>query len=173
MKKTIIILAIIITILSINKEEKVIIPKDSIRFRVVANSNQKEDQELKKKIVLNLKNNISELNFKRKDIQDSRNKIKQELPTFEQIVKNTLIEEQTEETYQINYGKNYFPQKEYRGVIYEEGEYESLVITLGKGEGDNFWCVLFPPLCLLEVEEEDSKNIEYTSFIKEVVDKYF
>ncbi len=173
MKKTIIILAIIITILSINKEEKVIIPKDSIRFRVVANSNQKEDQELKKKIVLNLKNNISELNFKRKDIQDSRNKIKQELPTFEQIVKNTLMEEDKEETYQINYGKNYFPQKEYRGVIYEEGEYESLVITLGKGEGDNFWCVLFPPLCLLEVEEEDSKNIEYTSFIKEVVDKYF
>ena len=67
---------------------------------------------------------------------------------------------------------NYFPEKEYKGVVYEEGEYESLVITLGNGLGENFWCVLFPPLCLLDTEEEP-ENVEYTSFVKEVIDKYF
>ena len=51
-------------------------------------------------------------------------------------------------------------------------DYESLVITLGEGAGNNFWCVLFPPLCLLDTEEEP-ENVEYTSFVKEVIDKYF
>ena len=47
------------------------------------------------------------------------------------------------------------------------------MITLGDGLGDNFWCVLFPPLCLLEAEETDTDEVEYTSFIKEIIDKYF
>jgi stage II sporulation protein R len=68
---------------------------------------------------------------------------------------------------------NYFPRKEYKDVIYEEGEYESLVVEIGDAKGDNFWCVLFPPLCLLEGEEENKESIKYTSFIKEIIDKYF
>ena len=65
---------------------------------------------------------------------------------------------------------NYFPSKEYKGVKYEEGYYESLVITLGKGEGDNWWCVLFPPLCLIEGEEDT--EVEYKSIVMEILDKY-
>ena len=51
--------------------------------------------------------------------------------------------------------------------------YESLVITIGKGEGENFWCVLFPPLCLIEAEEENISEVKYTSFIQEIINKYF
>ena len=50
--------------------------------------------------------------------------------------------------------------------------YESLVITLGTGEGDNWWCVLFPPLCLVEADENTTSDAEYTFFIKEIIDKY-
>ena len=49
--------------------------------------------------------------------------------------------------------------------------YESLVITLGKGEGDNWWGVLFPPLCLLE-ENENTKDVEYHFLVKDIIDKY-
>ena len=49
--------------------------------------------------------------------------------------------------------------------------YESLVITLGKGEGDNWWCVLFPPLCLLE-ENENTQDVEYHFLVKDIIDKY-
>ena len=62
------------------------------------------------------------------------------------------------------------PEKEYKGVKYKEGYYESWVITLGEGEGNNWWCVLFPPLCLVEAEEAD--EVEYKFFIKELIDKY-
>ena len=70
----------------------------------------------------------------------------------------------------FNLGLNYFPEKEFKGITYDEGYYESLVITIGEGKGDNWWCVLFPPLCMLEAEE--STDVEYKSFVKEIVDKY-
>lgn len=169
MKKLIIVLAILITILSINKnEDKIIIPKDSIRFRVIANSNTEEDQQLKREIVSNLSTTISKTNSLN-NIESTRAYLQKELPTFHNIVDKTLENANQNKTFNINYGKNYFPKKEYEDVVYEEGEYESLVITLGEGEGENFWCVLFPPLCMID---EDS-DIEYKSLIKEVLDKYF
>ena len=172
MKKAIIILTILVTILSLNKEEKVEIPKDSIRFRVVANSNSEKDQTIKKKIVNNLKENISLLEYNNKSLKSSRNNIKKIIPKFSEVVDKTLTDEQENITYNINYGMNYFPEKEYKGTIYKEGKYESLVITLGNGQGNNFWCVLFPPLCLLD-EEDKTTNVEYTSIVKEIIDKYF
>ena len=66
---------------------------------------------------------------------------------------------------------NYFPSKEYKGIKYAAGEYQSLVVTLGNGLGDNWWCVLFPPLCLLEAE--DSSDVEYHSFVADMIEKYF
>lgn len=169
MKKIVIVLAGIIMILSLNKDpEKIIIPKDSIRFRVIANSNAAIDQETKKEIVKNLSTTISKTS-NLENIEETRTFIKNQLPEFNNIVEKTLLENNQNRTFHINYGKNYFPKKEYQDVIYEAGEYESLVITLGDGQGKNFWCVLFPPLCMID-EEND---IEYKSLIKEVLDKYF
>ncbi len=173
MKKIIIILAIIILISVISKENKVIIPNEAIRFRVIANSNEKEDQKIKKEITTNIYNQFASQISQNKNINSTREEINLQLPTIKSIVEKTLYSKSLSIKYDINYGINYFPKKEYKGVIYPEGEYESLVITLGDGLGDNFWCVLFPPLCLLEAEEEETSNVEYTSFIKEVIEKYF
>ncbi len=169
MKKLIIILAIAISILVINKdEETIVIPKESIRFRIIANSDTVEDQNLKKEIVANLSTTINQSN-NLKTIDETREFINNNLPQLEKVVDKTLKEKNQNRTFHINYGKNYFPEKIYNDVIYEAGEYESLVITLGNGQGKNFWCVLFPPLCMID-EEND---IEYKSLIKEVMDKYF
>ena len=173
MKKILIILSIIIVILSLNKTKKITIPKESIRFRVIANSNSEHDQNTKNELVKNLYQEIETINNYSKDIKTSREIINNNIHNFEKVVKNTIQNEIYKDNYDINYGENYFPEKEYKGVSYEEGNYESLVITLGDGLGDNFWCVLFPPLYLLEAEENDTNKIEYTSFIKEIIDKYF
>lgn len=164
MKKFIIFTAILIGILSINKHEASI-PKEAIRFRIIANSNEEIDQNLKKQIVKNISN---ELILKTNNISEARGYIIKNIPTFEEKVKETLKEENKDTTFTINYGQNYFPRKEEHGIIYEEGEYESLVITLGEGKGDNFWCILFPPICMIDEES----NIEYKSFIKEVLNRY-
>lgn len=171
--KKLIIIAIIISILCLNKEEKVLIPKESIRFRIIANSDTKEDQNLKNKLLTNLTSNINFSDLSKTNINLTRKNIKNTLPQFRSVIEETLKEENANPNYEINYGNNYFPKKEYKNVYYEEGYYESLVITLGKGGGQNFWCVLFPPLCLIEKEDKKSSDVEYKSFIKEVIDKYF
>lgn len=168
MKKIIILLTIVIIVLSVNKKITTKIPEESIRFRIIANSNTEEDQALKKKIVKNLSKKFEPIQ-EFQTISETRSYIKKELPEFTTIVEKTIQEEQLNKTFHINYGKNIFPEKKYNNEVYPEKEYESLVITLGEGKGDNFWCVLFPPLCFIE----EGENVEYKSWIKELIDKYF
>ncbi len=174
MKKIItIIVLIILMIVTMSKKEEVIIPKDAIRFRVIANSNDLKDQQEKKKIAKTLGNNITKLLKNQNSLQETRTTLKKNINTFTTTVQEEMKNDNYDNNVEVNYGMNYFPEKTYKGVKYKEGEYESLVVTLGKGEGNNFWCVLFPPLCLLEAEEDDTNEVEYTSFVKELIDKYF
>ena len=173
MKKFLILFTLIIIILCSIKSENVKIPKEAIRFRVIANSNTKEDQYIKKEIVKDLQQEINKLNIIPKSIEINRSVIKENIENYETTINNTLKRLNKKEVYKIEYGKHYFPSKEYNGVIYDEGEYESLVVEIGDAKGDNFWCVLFPPLCLLEGEDENKDSVEYRSFIKEIIDKYF
>ena len=93
------------------------------------------------------------------------------LNIFEKDIEKVLEINDYPLLFDIKYGLNYFPQKRFKGVTYNEGYYESLVVTLGEGLGENWWCVLFPPLCLIEAS--DSTDIEYTTMVKEVLNKYF
>lgn len=171
MKKLLVALTICITILSLNKEDKIIIPKEAIRFRVIASSNTENDQYIKRQVVKDLNTEIKNLSFKNNTLETTRTNIKESIPKVKTIVNNTLNRLNANNKFFVKYGMNYFPKKEYQGIVYEAGEYESLVITLGDGKGENFWCVLFPPLCLLDTKEKP-ENIEYKSFVKEIIDKY-
>ena len=170
-KKTIILvlIALVITVLVKGKSdsENVVIPQDAIRIRIIANTNDNVDIEEKMKVKKNVQEELYKLLSDTKDINEARNIINDNLERL-----NILVDDTTNYNYKLEFGKNYFPKKLYKGVIYDEGEYESLVITLGKGSGDNWWCVLFPPLCLLE-GNEDTKDVEYKFFVKEVIDNYF
>ena len=73
--------------------------------------------------------------------------------------------------YNISYGDNFFPSKTYKGIKYPAGYYNSLVITLGQGLGENFWCVMYPPLCLID-ENKNTTEVEYKSYVKDVLLKY-
>lgn len=165
MKKIIYILLIMI-ILSffIKPKETYQIPNDSIRFRIIANSNSNIDQTTKLLIKKDLENNFFPLVENSTSIDETRTIINNN----QDILDNTLNKYNI--PYKVNFGNNYFPQKEYLGIKYDEGNYESLVISLGEGKGNNWWCVMYPPLCLLESKEEP-EQVEYKSFIKEIIEK--
>lgn len=166
MKKGIIGL-FLLTILFVNtEEEEFIIPKEAIRFRVIANSNTFEDQATKIEIKNNVENIVKSNLLTAKNSTEAREILKQNIPEIENMIKNYNI------SYKLNYGNNYFPEKKYKGVTYEEGLYESLVVTLGNGAGDNWWCLMFPPLCLMEVEENNINDVDYKFFVKDIFDKY-
>ncbi len=167
MKKILIIITVLIVILSLNKQEQ-IKENNTIRFRIIGNSNNISDQEIKKDIVKNVSSIINE-SQSLESIEETRNFLNEKLPEFNEIVEKTLKENKDNRDFKINYGLNYFPKKELNNIEYEEGLYESLVITLGEGVGDNFWCILFPPLCMIE----DNDDYEYKSFIKEIFNNIF
>lgn len=152
------------------KAKELIIPKDAIRMRVLANSNSDYDQEVKMEVSRDLQNSMYHLLKNTKGVEEARVVIKSNMKQLEKTVQATLTRLDYDLGYEINYGNNYFPNKEFHGVTYEAGYYESVLVTLGSGEGDNWWCVLFPPLCLMEAEE--SEEVEYKFFVQEMLEKY-
>ncbi len=175
MKKIIILLiSILILVYMLNKSDstEVMIPDEAIRFRVVANSNTIYDQNVKIQVRNEVQNKVLELLKDTSTIENTRKIILEHKEELSKIVNDKLKNIGYNKKYTINYGYNYFPKKEYKGITYKEGNYESLVITLGEGKGENFWCVLFPPLCLIEADETSNDNVEYKFFVKELIDKY-
>lgn len=150
-----------------------IIPDDAIRIRVIANSNSEYDQDIKLKVKETLESDMYNLLKDTTDLDEARTLIQNNLNNVESNIDKTLQKENYKLPFTINFGLNYFPEKEFKGITYEEGYYESVVVTLGEGLGDNWWCVLFPPLCMLEAEETNTTDVEYTTMVKTIIDKYF
>ncbi len=167
MKKIIIVLFLIsLGFIFLGEDEEILIPGEAIRFRVIANSNTLEDQTEKLAIKEQVEEEIYKLINGAGNVKDVRNIIENNMDTIHDIVNSYGV------SYQISYGNNYFPSKTYKGVLYPAGNYESLVITLGKGAGNNFWCVLFPPLCLLENSNADVSDIDYQLYVKKLLDEF-
>lgn len=174
MKKTIISLiciSIFYLFISNVMANTLTIPQDAIRIRVVPNSNSDYDQSIKLKVKDKLQITMYDMLKDAKNSEEAKTIIENNLDNVKNDIKTILEKEKYNKGYKVNFGYNYFPEKEYKGVKYEEGYYESLLVTLGEGKGDNWWCVLFPPLCLIEAEE--TTETEYKSFVKELLDKYF
>lgn len=157
------LIALFIVILLNEREEFIIIPDSSIRIRVISNSNSIDDLYQKTVVKSDLENYLYELLNGISDINEARETIKENISNVNSIIENNGISK-----YQINYGLNYFPKKIYKGILYQEGNYESIEVRLGEGVGDNYWCVLFPPLCLIN-ENDNTDDVTYQLYVKELI----
>lgn len=166
----IIVIVIYVTISNFISK-KYVIPKEAIRVRVIANSNNQYDQEIKMNVAGIVEKDMYSIMDNVDNVDNARIKINNNINVLSHDITKYLNKVDYDKDFNINFGYNYFPKKEYKGIEYKEGMYESLVITLGKGEGNNWWCVLFPPICMIEAEE--SSNVEYTTMVKEIMNKYF
>ena len=164
LKKIIVVLFLVsLAFIFSNHDEEIIIPNNAIRFRVIANSDSVEDQMKKMEIKSAVENKVYALINGENNAIEVRNIIEGNIDTIKDIVEEYNV------PYNINYGNNYFPSKTYKGVMYPAGNYESLVITLGDGVGANFWCVLFPPLCLIDNSKEDISDVDYQLYVKKLL----
>jgi len=173
MKKIVIILTLVVVFLIYNevKEETIVIPDNAIRLRVIPNSNSALDQNIKKKVKTYLEETTYQILKEEENIEEARVLIKENIPVIEKDINKIFNNNNYNMDYNVNYGYNYFPEKEYRGIKYNEGYYESIVISIGKAEGDNWWCVLFPNLCLIDLEQTEDN--EYKSWVAETINKIF
>ena len=175
MKKIIFIILLIIlsVFVYVNVNAEVIIPDSAIRVRVVPNSNSIKDQDMKEKVKNYVSNYMSIKLNGIDNVDEARNIINNNLDELNKDIRNIFDKNNYDMDFKINFGSNYFPNKVYKGVIYNEGDYESLVVYIGRAKGDNWWCVLFPPLCLLEADENETGEVEYRSFVRDMIDKIF
>lgn len=167
MKKILIILLFIFSLYLFSKDDSRI-SDDSIRFRVIANSNSEEDIKMKELVVKELSSTL----FKENSLEGTRSNIISNISQIEKRIDRVFDNNNYDKTYNVIYGMNEFPEKIYNGVVYEKGLYESLVVEIGDGSGNNYWCFLYPSLCLVDYENGE-EEVEYKSKIAEIIDKLF
>ena len=133
------------------------------RLHVIANSDSKEDQELKYKVrdkVLEYMNLISKNCTSKEDVI---NLAKTHQEEFKNIAQSVIKENGYNYNVNIYIGKYDFPTKTYGDISFPAGNYDCLRIEIGESQGQNWWCVMFPPLCFVDVTSgivpEDSKSL--------------
>ena len=123
---------------------------DSVfRLHVIANSDSKEDQELKvRDELLSYMNIISKDSTSKQEAMQIVNEHKEE---FTQIAKKVIKENGYNYTVNVQIGKADFPTKYYGDITLPAGTYDALKVQIGEAKGQNWWCVMFPPLCFVDV----------------------
>lgn len=139
-----------------------------IRFHVLANSDSEEDQNLKLKVRDAIIDYLQPKLINSSSIEESEKIIISEYNNLEKIGKNIIKENGY--NYDIKVGIDYsnFPAKQYSNVVLPAGEYKALRIIIGSGQGKNWWCVMFPPLCFVD-EQKGTIDKETDARLREVL----
>lgn len=141
-----------------------------IRFHVIANSDKDEDQKIKLEIKDKIINYIYPFLQKSNSIENSRNILNSQKENILNIASEILLESGYNYKANIEFSRENFPEKSYGNIILPQGEYEAFRIILGDGKGKNWWCVMFPPMCFIDVTkgkiEEDKSKEELDAVIE-------
>lgn len=133
------------------------------RLHVLANSDSKEDQDLKYKVRDSLLNYMNSICNNCSNKEEAINLVEQNQNNFKQIALDTIHNEGYNYDVNINIGNFEFPTKTYGDISLPAGSYDALRVEIGKAEGQNWWCVMFPPLCFVDVSSgivpEESKEV--------------
>lgn len=121
-----------------------------IRLHVIANSNTFEDQQLKYKVRNNLISNFDkEFQFITTK-EESEKIILKKIDDIRNMAEETIAQEGYNYDVNVYYGNYKFPRKQYEEIVLPEGNYDAVRIEIGMAEGNNWWCVMFPPLCFVD-----------------------
>ncbi len=173
MKKFVFILVVIIGLVALS----VFLPKQNenyeyLRLHIRANSNLSVDQnvkyEIRNELVKFLTPYFSELKSKEQAIEMVNNLT----PTLERVCDEILLNNGFSYKSNVKINNEYFPTRTYANTTLESGYYDAVIIELGEAQGDNWWCVMYPPLCFVNKNEE-SMQINFKSKIVEWFDNLF
>lgn len=135
-----------------------IIPEDAIRIRIIANSDSDFDQKVKQDVRGSVSKAISAWGNMPATHDEAQTFIRRHLKQLQKLVSAELKKHDVDYKGVVELSEVPFPAKEFKGESYPAGEYEALRITLGDGDGANWWCVLFPPMCLTAATAKDSDS---------------
>jgi stage II sporulation protein R len=136
-----------------------------IRFHVIANSDDKVDQKLKLKVRDSVLKYITPKLSNCKNIEESRKIINNENKNIKKIAETVIKKNGFKYSVVAKLSEENFPVKTYGNITLPQGKYEAYRIIIGTGTGQNWWCVMFPPLCFVDITKG---NVSYQKTEKEM-----
>lgn len=121
-----------------------------VRLHVIAHSDEPAEQELKMRVRDSVLEYISPLLSGADTTSEAQEIIKSELEN----IKKAALEAAGGRSVQVTLGQEYYPTREYERFSLPAGRYSSLRVIIGQGSGHNWWCVVFPPLCVSAAEQD-------------------
>ncbi|MCM1497836.1 MAG: stage II sporulation protein R [Clostridium sp.] len=148
-----------------------------LRFHVRANSDSDEDQKLKMAVKEDVMALLEPLLSECKSVAESKNVIVSNLQNIYQASVNTVTEQGYDYEIKVYVTEEKFPAKTYGDLTFPEGKYQALRIDIGKAQGQNWWCVMYPPLCFIDestvvVPEEAKEMLEENLTPQEYADLF-
>lgn len=131
-----------------------------VRLHVLANSDSVEDQSLKLKVRDEVVKTVTPAVENCKTQEEAIDAIERILPEIEAAATRVVREDGYDYCVSVLLGEEYYPTKTYESCAFPEGKYVSLRVLIGEGEGQNWWCCLFPPLCLSAATDDGDKSNE-------------
>lgn len=134
--------------------------QELIRFHVLANSDSEEDQALKRAVRDAILEELSPQLAASHSLAESREILTGLRPEMEEIGRKVSAAWGKNYSVKTEYGDFIFPTKSYGSIILPAGEYEAVRVVIGEGKGSNWWCVLFPPLCFVDIEHSTAVAVD-------------
>lgn len=138
-----------------------------LRLHVVANSDSEEDQELKlqvrNKVLTRVQEELADCFARETGSPEelTRTWIEHHMEEIQAWAEEEVKAQGSDYTVEASLGVTWIPEKEYGEICFPAGNYEALRIVIGEGKGQNWWCVIFPPLCLIEgCNEKEAARLE-------------
>jgi len=133
------------------------------RLHVLANSDSQEDQDLKYMVRNRLLDYMNSICANCQSKEEAISIVEKNKDTFEQIAIDTIQEQGYSYSVKINIGNFEFPTKNYGDISLPAGYYDALRVEIGEAKGQNWWCVMFPPLCFVDISSgvvpDESKEL--------------
>lgn len=143
--------------------------EEYLRIHVRANSNSADDQEVKYRIKDEIVEYLTPIVVECKSKKALQNTLYRHKTDIEAVANGVLVAEGFGYKSNVQLKAEEFPTRIYDGVTLDAGVYDAIIVNLGTGEGDNWWCVVYPPLCFIG---EEGVGIEYRSKILQIINEW-
>ena len=145
---------------------------DYLRIHIRANSNSQQDQNVKYLVKNAVVDYLTPLLCNANDKEEAKQIVIANKAGIQKVADGVLKQNGFDYVSNAVVKKEEFPTRTYESLTLDSGIYEALIVNLGTGTGDNWWCVVYPPLCFVGGEATTSNTIKYKSKLLEIINKF-
>lgn len=154
------------------KGQKTAAAYEYLRIHIRANSNSKTDQDVKFKVKEKVVDFLIPFLSECKDKEKAMSMLNDLTDEIEAVCRRELLDNGFNYNAKAYIRREEFPARVYDDLTLDAGVYDALIIEIGSGEGDNWWCVVFPPFCFINVTYTDGDSVRYKSKLIEIVNNF-